>query len=123
MLLRKTPWIWKKLSQSWRTLSGQIDVNKKNHLILRFRNKNKEIDDLKEIIDELLNQQKDQQEVEKEKMSKSLHTERCNTDQLKNERNSLKVTSSPDLIVKFIFPYLDCYGAHGPEDAGTGAWK
>ena len=99
MLLRKTPWIWKKLSQSWRTLSGQIDVNKNILLILRFRNKNKEIDDLKEIIDELLNQQKDQQEVEKEKMSKSLHMERCNTDQLKNERNSLKVTSFPDLFV------------------------
>ena len=111
------------MSQSWRTLSGQIDVNKNILLILRFRNKNKEIDDLKEIIDELLNQQKDQQEVEKEKMSKSLHTERCNTDQLKNERNSLKVTSFPDLIVKLIFPYLDCYGAQGPEDAGTGAGK
>lgn len=65
-----------------------------------FRNKNKEIDDLKDIIDELLNQQKvekqlksDQQEVEKEKMSKLCHMERCKFDQLKNERNSLKVTS------------------------------
>ena len=49
--------------------------------------------------------------------------ERCNTDQLTNERNSLKVTSFPNLIVKLIFPYLDCYGAQRTEDAGTGAGK
>ena len=83
-----------------------MDINKNIHSTLKFRNKNKEIDDLKEIIDQLLNQQKDQQEVEKEKMSKSLHMERCKFDQLKNERNSLKVKSFPDLIFKFIFPYI-----------------
>ena len=118
------------MSQSWRTLSGQNEVNKNIHSFVKFRNKNKEIDDLKEIIDELLNQQKaekqikrDQQEVDKEKMSKSLHMERCKFDQLKNERNSLKVTSFPDLIVKFIFPYQDCYRAQGQEDASTGTGK
>ena len=91
--------------------------------IIKLRNKNKEIDNLKEIIDQLLNQQKVQQEVEKEKMSKSLNMERSKFDQMKNERNSLKVKSFPDLVVKFIFPYLDCYGAQGQEDAGTGAGK
>ena len=63
-----------------------------------FRSKNKEIDDLKEIIEELMNEQKvekqfkmDQQEVEMLNMTKSLYSERCKFDRLKNEHNSLKV--------------------------------
>ena len=63
-----------------------------------FRSKNKEIDDLKEIIEELMNEHKaekqlkvDQQEVEMLSMTKSLYSERCKFDRLKNEHNSLKV--------------------------------
>ena len=67
-----------------------------------FRSKNKEIDDLKEIIEELMNEQKvekqlkmdqQQQEVEMLNMTKSLYSERCKFDRLKNEHNSLKVRS------------------------------
>ena len=63
-----------------------------------FRSKNKEIDDLKEIIEQLMNEQKvekqlkiDQQEIEMLNMTKSLYSERCKFDRLKNEHNSLKV--------------------------------
>ena len=53
---------------------------------------------MKEIIEQLMNEQKvekqlkiDQQEIEMLNMTKSLYSERCKFDRLKNEHNSLKV--------------------------------
>ena len=66
---------------------------------------------MKEIIEELMNEQKvekqlkiDQQEIEMLNMTKSLYSERCKFDRLKNEHNSLKVNKFELLILwKFLF--------------------
>ena len=73
---------------------------------MSFRTKNKEIDGLVEINDELKMMSEIDREVERKtkdmeisKLTKALHSERCNFETLRKEHNCLKVI--PPLISPF----------------------